>query len=134
MRCRLRRNCVGGDDGKDRYGFLPFGRRLHDQRNGHTFMLHVKRPTGGDLLLGFPHSEICQLVEHAAVQAAHGRDAKGQKTATALKISSFKVSRGPDGVTMVVGQAGTISFLLPGDMAGHNDGGQEATSSNVRFA
>jgi len=24
--------------------------------DGQTFMPHVKRPTGGDLLLGFPHS------------------------------------------------------------------------------
>lgn len=89
--------------------------------DGQTFMLHVKRPTGGDLLLGFPHSEIPNIVENAAVQAAHGRDAEGQQIVTAFQTGSFRVGRGPNGepvLTMVVGRAGTISFLLPGDMAG----------------
>jgi len=44
-----------------------------------------------------------------------------KKTVAAFKASSFKVGRGPAGkpvLTMVVGQAGAISFLLPGDMPG----------------
>jgi hypothetical protein len=89
--------------------------------DSHTFMLHVKRPTGGDLLLGFPHSEIPNIVENAAVQAAHGRDASGKKTVAAFKALSFKLSRGPAGepvLAMIGGQAGAMSFLLPGDMPG----------------
>ena len=84
---------------------------------GHIFMLHVKRPTRGDLMLGLPHSEIPNIVENAAVQAAHGRDASGKKD-----------GRGPQGLIVQgepragrqaspVGQAGAISFLLPPHMA-----------------
>lgn len=89
--------------------------------DGQTFMLHVKRPTGGDLLLGFPHTEIPNIVENAAVQAAHGRDAEGHQIVTAFQTSSFRVGRAPNGeavLTIVVGRAGTISFMLPGDMPG----------------
>ena len=101
--------------------FFPTVEGSMTSEDGHTFMLHVKRPTGGDLMLGFPHSEIPNIVENAAVQAAHGRDASGRKTVAAFKTSSFKVSRGPGGdpiLTMTVGQAGAISFLLPPDMLG----------------
>lgn len=89
--------------------------------DGQTFLLHVKRPTGGDLFLGFPHAEIPNIVENAAVQAAHGRDSEGNQIVTAFQTSSFRVGRGPNGepvLTMVVGRAGTISFVLPGDMPG----------------
>jgi hypothetical protein len=101
--------------------FFPTVEGSMTSEDGHTFMLHVKRPTGGDLMLGFPHSEIPNIVKNAAVQAAHGRDAAGQKTIAAFKASSFKLSRGPAGepvLTMIVGHAGAISFLLPGDMPG----------------
>jgi hypothetical protein len=49
-------------------------------QNGTTFMLHVKRPTGGDLLLSFPHSEISNIVENAPMQASHGKDKNGRKS------------------------------------------------------
>ena len=65
-------------------------------------------------------SGFSNLVENAAVQAAHGRDAAAQ-TVAAFKTSSFKVGRGPDRepvLTMVMGRAGTISFLLSGEMPG----------------
>ena len=77
--------------------------------DGHTFMLHVKPPTGGDLLLGFPHSQISNIVENAAMQAAHGRDGHGKRTLAAFQASSFKLSRGPGGeavLTVLIGQAG----------------------------
>ena len=89
--------------------------------DGQTFMLHVKRPTGGDLLLGFPHDQIPTIVENAAVQAGHGKDQHGRKTETAFQATSFRLARGPSGeavLTMVVGRAGAISFLLPADMPG----------------
>ena len=93
--------------------------------DGRLFMLHVKRPTGGDLLLGFPHTEISNIIEHAAVQARHGRDAQGQPTVAAFKTTHFRLGRGPAGepvLTMMVGRTGTISFLLPGDMPGQLSG------------
>lgn len=89
--------------------------------DGQTFMLRVKRPTGGDLLLGFPHSEIANIVENAAVQAVHGRDGNGQQTGAAFKASAFRMGKGPNGelvLTMMIGRAGAISFLLPADMPG----------------
>lgn len=101
--------------------FFPSVEGSMTSPDGQTFMLHVKRPTGGDLLLGFPHTEIPNIVENAAVQATHGRDGDGQQTVAAFKASSFKVGRAPTGeavLTMVVGRAGTINFLLPGDMPG----------------
>lgn len=73
--------------------FFPSVEGSMTSEDGHTFMLHVKRPTGGDLLLGFPHSELPNIVENAAVQAAHGRDAAGNKTVAAFKTSSFTVMR-----------------------------------------
>jgi hypothetical protein len=101
--------------------FFPKVEGSMTSEDGQTFLLHVKRATGSDLMLGFPHSEIPNIVEHAAVQAAHGRDAACKGVVSAFKTSSFKVGRGPDGepiLTMIVGKAGTISFLLPDDMAG----------------
>jgi hypothetical protein len=101
--------------------FFPSVEGSMTSEDGHTFMLHVKRPTGGDLLLGFPHSEISNIVANAAIQAAHGRNANDQPTVAPFKTSSFILGRGPDGepvLTMVIGGAGTISFLLPGGMPG----------------
>ncbi len=89
--------------------------------DGQTYMLHVKRPTGGDLMLGFPHAEIRNIVENAAMQTAHGRDAAGRTTQAAFKTASFQVGRGQNGepvLSMIVGAAGKISFLLPDDMPG----------------
>jgi len=101
--------------------FFPTVEGSMTSPDSQTFMLHVKRPTGGDLLLGFPHAELSNIIENAAVQAAHGRDAEGQQSVAAFITSSFRVGRGPAGepvLTMVVGRAGTISFLLPGVMPG----------------
>jgi hypothetical protein len=44
------------------------------------------------LLLGFPHSEISNIVENATVQASNGKDQDGKKTVSAFQTSSFKVS------------------------------------------
>lgn len=101
--------------------FFPSVEGSMTSEDGQTFMLHVKRPTGGDLLLGFPHDQIPTIVENAAVQAGHGKDQQGRKTETAFQATSFRLGRAPSGeavLTMVVGRAGAIRFLLPGDMAG----------------
>lgn len=77
--------------------FFPSVEGSMTSEDGHTFVLHVKRPSGCDLLLGFPHEEIHRIMEHVSVQAKNGRDDKGRQTATAFKTTSFKLSRGPDG-------------------------------------
>jgi hypothetical protein len=64
--------------------FFPSVEGSTTREDGHTFMPHVKRPTGGELLPGFPHSEIPNTVENAAVQAAQGQDANDQKTVARL--------------------------------------------------
>jgi hypothetical protein len=89
--------------------------------DGKTFMLHVKRPTGSDLMLGFPHAEISHIVENAAMHASRGKDQTGRTSFSAFKTSSFEIGRGPAGevvLTLTVGQSGKIRFLLPGDMPG----------------
>ena len=101
--------------------FFPSVEGSMTSEDGQTFLLHVKRPTGGDLLLGFPHDEVQRIIEHASVQSANAKDDQGRQLVGAFNTSSFKVSRAPDGVgvlTMVVGQGGAINFLLPDDMAG----------------
>ena len=101
--------------------FFPSVEGSMTSEDGQTFMLHVKRPTGGDLLLGFPHDQIPTIVENAAVQAGHGKDAAGKKVQSAFKADGFRIGRGPGGeavLTMILGRGGSISFLLLGDMAG----------------
>jgi hypothetical protein len=101
--------------------FFPFVEGSMTSPDGKVFMLHVKRDTGGDLLLGFPHVEISNIVKYAAMQASNGKDAKRRKVASTFKASSFELGRGPDGeavLTLTVGQSGKISFLLPTDMPG----------------
>ena len=73
------------------------------------------------MLLGFPHEAISQIVEHAAMQLAHGRDRDGAPTMTAFRTTSFEIGRGPAGeaiLSLTIGQAGKISFLLPAAMPG----------------
>ena len=101
--------------------FFPTVKGSMTSEDGQTFMLHVKRQTGGDLLLGFPHAEIPNIVKNAAMQATHGRDTRGRKTQIALKTTSIQVGRGENGepvLSMIVGAAGRISFLLPDDLPG----------------
>jgi hypothetical protein len=83
--------------------FFPSVEGSMTSEDSHTFMVHVKRPAGGDLLLGFPHSETPNNVENAAIQAAHRRNAKGQQTVAACKTSSFKIGRGPGGESVRLG-------------------------------
>jgi hypothetical protein len=55
------------------------------------------------------------------MQAAQGRDKKGRASLSAFKTTSFQVGRGESGepvLTLIVGAAGKISFLLPDDMLG----------------
>jgi len=89
--------------------------------DGKLFMLQVKRPTGGDLLLGFPHTEISHIVEHAAVQMSRGSDAEGRRTHPSFTATLFRVGKAPGGepvLTLFAGKAGLITFVLPNDMPG----------------
>jgi hypothetical protein len=72
-------------------------------------------PTRSDLLLGIPHAEIPNILENAAIQAGHGRNANGLQTVVPSMANSFRIGRSAAGepvLTMVVGRAGTISFML----------------------
>lgn len=86
--------------------------------DGKGFALHVRRRDGSHAMLAFPHSEISNIVENAAMQLPHGRDKDGN-VVTAFKTTGFQLGRGANReavLTMIVGQTGKISFLLPGDM------------------
>jgi hypothetical protein len=89
--------------------------------DGKMFMLHVKRPTGSDLMLGFRHAQISNILENAAMQSSPGKDQNGRTSISAFKTSSFEIGRGPAGeavLTLTVGESGEIRFLLPSDMPG----------------
>jgi len=84
--------------------------------DGQHFILHVKRPTQEDVHLAFRHHLVHKIIQHASVQAPNCRDETGRPTLSAFKATSFEIGSGPAGepvLTLVVGQAGTISFLLP---------------------
>jgi hypothetical protein len=88
--------------------------------DGQVFMLRARCEDGTELMLGFPHREIANIVENAAMQLAHGRDDDGQALRTAFNTTGFQLGRGPKGetvLTLTVGEAGNISFILPTDMA-----------------
>ena len=87
--------------------------------DGLTFLFHVRREDGSELMLGFPHSKLPSMVECAALQMDKGRDKDGDKVVTAFNSSGFQVGRGSDGeivLGMVVGETGHIKFLLPPDI------------------
>lgn len=101
--------------------FFPSVEGSMTSQDGKTFMLHVKRESGSDLLLGFPHSEIQNIVENAAMQSGSGKDKKGREVSTAFVTSSFQLGCGGHGepiLTMIVGKNGKISFTLPAGMPG----------------
>jgi hypothetical protein len=89
-------------------------------KGGLTFYLKVITEAGGEMMIGFPHAEILNIVEHAAMQASQGRDREGEKVVSAFVATSFQLGKGPKGepvLSMMMGQGGKISFLLPGTMA-----------------
>ena len=89
--------------------------------DGQTFMLQAKCEDGSDLVLGFPHKEIPNIIELAAMQLSHGRDEGGHKVESAFKASSFQLGKSDEGdtvLTLTVGETGNICFILPGDLEG----------------
>jgi hypothetical protein len=88
--------------------------------DGQGFALHARRLNGSGVMLVFPHSEISNIVETAAMQMDHGHADGGTALNSAFDTSSFKIGRGPAGetiMTLVVGERSNISFLLPAEMA-----------------
>src|ERR1019366_7096896 len=88
--------------------------------DGQGFALHARRRDGSGAMLVFPHSEICNIVENAAMQLAHGRDESGRPLKTAFHTSSFQLGQGSKGetvLTLTVGETGNINFILPTGMA-----------------
>lgn len=88
-------------------------------KDGQTVFLRVGDYDGQDLMLGFPHGEILNMVECLAMQADNGKDKRGRKITTAFKATSFEVGRGPQGepvLSLVMGQTGKISYLLTAQM------------------
>jgi hypothetical protein len=88
--------------------------------DGLGFALHARRQDGRGVMLVFPHTEISNIVENAAMQLEHGRDAAGLSLNTAFYTTGFRLDRGPKGenvLSLSVGETGNIGFLLPTDMA-----------------
>ncbi len=53
------------------------------------------------------------------MQMAHGKDEEGQSVVSAFHTSSFRLGIGERGetvLTLIVGESGVISFILPADM------------------
>jgi len=69
--------------------FFPSVEGSMTSPDGQTFLLHLRRPTDSDLLLDFPHAEIPNILENAAIQAEHGRDANGLQTVVPFMTSAF---------------------------------------------
>lgn len=87
--------------------------------DGQTFMLKAKCEDGSELMLGFPHQEIPNIIEFAAMQLSHGRDEAGHKVESAFETSSFQLGKSDEGdtvLTLTVGEAGNVNFILTGDM------------------
>jgi hypothetical protein len=88
--------------------------------DGQVFMLKVRRKDGTELFLGFPHEEIPNIVECAAMQMDHGRNQVGEKVVSAFDTSSFALAIGSEGQTVLsltVSEKGHINFILPSDMS-----------------
>ena len=87
--------------------------------DGQGFALHARRRDGRGVMLVFPHSEISNIVENAAMQLAHGRNEIGAKVYSAFNTTAFKLGKGQTGETVLsftVGKSGQISFVLPGEL------------------
>ena len=83
--------------------------------DGLTFYYHVRRDDGTELMLGFPHKELPNIVECAAMQMDKGKNEVGERMVSGFIASSVCLGRGPEGETvlgMTMEEGGTINFLL----------------------
>lgn len=83
--------------------------------DGTTFFFHAKRDDGSGVMLSFPHEELPNIVEAAAMQMDRGKTLDGERMVAAFEASGFSVGRGPRG-EIVMGiemqEGGKICFLL----------------------
>jgi hypothetical protein len=89
--------------------------------DGQTFYLKAEREDGSAVMLGFPHREIPSIVELAAIQVAHGKARDGGKVLSGFNVTSFELSKGEEGETVLsltVGKTGNVNFILPADLEG----------------
>lgn len=87
--------------------------------DGQTFLMRVKCEDGSDLMLGFPHQEIANIIELAAMQLNHRRDDAGRELTAAFNTSSLELTKNEEGqtvLTLAVGKTGNISFILAGNL------------------
>lgn len=87
--------------------------------DGQAFFLKVQDTDGAELMLGFPHAEIPNIIECAAMQLTNGRDEQGRTIVAAFETTSFAIGRGPKGeivLTLKVGLSGNFRFILPDGM------------------
>lgn len=99
--------------------FFPLVDGSMSSSDGQTFFLKAERDDGSAVMLGFPHIEIPNIIELAAMQLSHGKSDEGRPVVAAFQSTSFTVGQGPEGEVVLsirVGQSGSISFLLPNGM------------------
>jgi hypothetical protein len=87
--------------------------------DGQGFALHARREDGRGVMLVFPHSEISNIVENAAMQLDRGRGGDGERVYSAFNTTAFKLGKGHTGETVLsltVGKSGQISFVLPSEL------------------
>ena len=87
--------------------------------DGMIFYFHVRRDDGSALMLGFPHRDLPNIVECAAMQMDKGKNSDGGKMVSAFFASGFGLGRGQKGETVLslsIKKGGKISFLLDGDL------------------
>jgi hypothetical protein len=86
--------------------------------DGESFFYKVQRQDGSAVMLGFPHDQVGNLIENAAMQMQNGRS-EGEKLATAFITAGFLLGRGQNGeivLMLEIGKTGRMSFLLPEGM------------------
>ena len=95
--------------------FFPVVDGSSTSEDGQTFYFHARRDDGSELMLGFPHKELPNIIECSALQMDKGRNEEGGKMVSAFLASGFCLGRGPEGETilgMTMAEGGTINFLV----------------------
>jgi hypothetical protein len=70
--------------------------------DGQVFMFKINRKDGTELFLGFPHQEIPNIVECAAMQMDHGSDTAGEKIVSGIRDLILRACRWERGSNSLV--------------------------------
>jgi hypothetical protein len=87
--------------------------------DGLSFFLHAKRDDGSPVMLSFPHEELPNIVEAAAMQMDKGKSLDGERTVAAFQASGFSIGKGLAGETLMrmeMREGGRMCFLLHSEM------------------